>query len=148
MEKIEILYTSRKGAHLITNGNKVAWIMARSIREDGTLTPTGVRALQESTKSLEDWKKEDAQRKFEKEHYEEFMHQFVNVSFEKGGIKEYSAKCWKFRTERLVRNYGKWCYEWDYLPKSQAVKVSEDATNIVLTMPRWLAKKNCLSVME
>lgn len=48
VEKIQILKTSPKGAMLISDGKKVAWIMPKQKRPDGTFTPGALKALEES----------------------------------------------------------------------------------------------------
>lgn len=52
MSEIKVLKTSSKGAKLITDGNKVAWIMPRMTREDGSFTDGALKALKESTDTL------------------------------------------------------------------------------------------------
>lgn len=54
--KIEVLKTSGKGASLITDGIKTAWIMPRQKRKDGTFTAGALKALNESPNLLSDYK--------------------------------------------------------------------------------------------
>lgn len=54
---IKILKTSPKGAMLITDGTKIAWIMPRQKRKDGTFTSGAEKALKKSTNKLEDFNK-------------------------------------------------------------------------------------------
>lgn len=51
---IKILKESSKGAMLITDGKKVAWIMPKMKRKDGTFTKGAYDALSKSTKSFDD----------------------------------------------------------------------------------------------
>ncbi len=57
--QITILKESRKGAMLITDGEKVAWIMPKQRREDGSYTQGVVKALAEG-QTVADYKAEQA----------------------------------------------------------------------------------------
>lgn len=50
--EIRIVKKSGKGAMLVTDGDKVAWIMPRQQRKDGTFTPGVSKALKESKRTL------------------------------------------------------------------------------------------------
>lgn len=54
---IQILHTTAKGAALVTDGNLVAWVKPNYLRENGTLTPAGERALAESALTFEQYQK-------------------------------------------------------------------------------------------
>lgn len=54
MSEIKILKESPKGAMLITDGNKVAWIMPKMKRADGTFTKGAYEALVKSDKTFEE----------------------------------------------------------------------------------------------
>lgn len=54
MSEIKILKESPKGAMLITDGDKVAWIMPKMKRADGTFTKGAYEALTKSEKTLEE----------------------------------------------------------------------------------------------
>jgi len=54
---IEILKTSQKGAMLITDGVKTAWIMPRQRRQDGTYTPGAFDSLKTSKTTKEQFEK-------------------------------------------------------------------------------------------
>jgi hypothetical protein len=61
-KKFEILATSKKGAKLITDGEKVTWIMPKQMRSDGTFTEGALKALDESTKTYQDYVEEQKER--------------------------------------------------------------------------------------
>lgn len=51
--QIQILKTTAKGAMLITDGNKIVWIMPKMKRMDGTFTKGAYDALEKSDKTLQ-----------------------------------------------------------------------------------------------
>ena len=59
---ITVIKTTERGAHLITDGVRVAWIMGRSMRADGTFTPTAYSALAEG-KPYAEWQAEEERRR-------------------------------------------------------------------------------------
>lgn len=145
---ITILRTSQRGAHLITDGTRVVWVQGRSVRPDGSLTPTGVAALTQSTKSYADWQKEEAERELwrtdrEAAREKAFQEgkQPVTITLASARVYDHSEKAWKIRTLRTQVLYGKVCSVYEYLPKS-IVSVVGDGTHSRLTMPKWFLAKN------
>lgn len=138
MEQIRVIRTTERGAHLITNGVKVAWIMARCLRANGTLTPMGVQALETSDKTYDGWKREQAEKEAEWKRGKEA----VSITFDVANIKDNGEKSWSYKTTSTYLNkYRRRCHSWDYIPKSQVTLVESTATYIVMSMPRWLANK-------
>lgn len=140
---ITVIKTTERGARLITDGNKVAWIMGRYMRSDGTLTPMGQHAL-ENGKTYADWLDEEKYREELKEAArEERRRQFevsnekIAVSIDARRIDNGTEKAWRLRTDATRRLYGKIVHVYDYLPKAH-VKVAVNGTSATLTMPRWV----------
>ena len=145
---ITILRTSARGAHLITDGNVVAWVMGRSVREDGSLTPSGVSALARSEQSLSDWQEQEKMRELwrtDREKAKELAFQAgkepVVVTISRDRFTDYSDKAWKVRTDRTKYLYGKWVSVYEYLPKS-LVSAALASDKVEMTMPKWFRDKN------
>ena len=138
MEQIRVIYTSQRGAHLITNGVKVVWIMARCLREDGTITPSGLQALEASDKTYDDWQRQQAEREEDRKRTKEA----VSLTFDAANIRDNGEKSWAYKTNDMYYNrYRRLCHSWEYIPKSQITIVESTATYITMSMPRWLADK-------
>lgn len=144
---ITVIKTSQRGALLITDGTRVAWVMGRSQRADGSFTPTAIAALADG-KTYAEWEAEDiawrAARAKEKEERERAFQEgkeLTSVTLPALSVREGSEKSWKVRTNRTQVLYGKVVAKWEYLPKS-VVKVSVDNGVATLTMPKWFLAKN------
>lgn len=145
---ITILRTSARGAHLITDGNLVAWVQGRSVREDGSLTPSGVSALANSEKTLAQWEEEEKMRELwrtDREKAKELAFQAgkepVTVTISRDRFTDYSDKAWKVRTDRTQRLYGKLVSVYEYLPKS-IVSAVLAYDKVEMTMPKWFLGKH------
>lgn len=146
----EVVSTSARGAKLLVADNgKAVWVMGRSVREDGTLTDSAIKALNES-----EWSKEDAlasvkTRDEYKKQKSEFFKEIVNCTIEKKFFKDYNEKCFKVATTDCERVYGHTCHVYTYLPKSVVSKVSEGKDHVILAMPRWMfGNKKICGVVE
>lgn len=144
---ITIIKTSQRGAHLITDGIRVAWVQGRSVRADGSLTPSGITALQEG-KTYAEWEQEEERRRLwaeDREKARELAFQEgktpTSVSLPAVFVREGSEKSWKIRTKYTQVLYGKVVAKWEYVPKS-VVSVSIDNGVATLTMPKWFLNKN------
>ena len=144
---ITILRTSQRGAHLITDGTTVAWVMGRNLRADGSWTPSTYTALAEG-KPYADWQKEEADRELwrtDREAAREKAFQDgklpTTIDLPLVCVTDYSAKAWKVRTLRTQVLYGKVCSVYEYLPKS-IVSVAFEDGKARLTMPKWFLSKN------
>ena len=143
---ITIIKTSQRGAHLITDGIRVAWVMGRSVRADGSVTPTALAALT-TGKPYAEWEQEEERRRL----WAEDREKAKELAFQEGKtpttitipavcIREGSEKSWKVRHGKQVL-YGKYVNHYEYLPKS-VVSVSIDNGVATLTMPKWFLNKN------
>lgn len=144
---IAILKTSQRGALLITDGSRVAWVMGRTQRADGSFTPSALTALANG-KTVEEWRAEDEawraareQERADRERAFQEGKELTSVSLPATSVREGSEKSWKVRTNRTQWLYGKYVAVWEYLPKS-VVKVSVDNGVATLTMPKWFLAKN------
>lgn len=140
---IKVIKTSMRGAHLVTDGNKVAWIMGRCLRSNGTLTPMGEDAL-ENGKDYADWEAEEKAReeavraaKEERERLYEASKEAVSVTIDARRIDKGTEKAWRVRADGKRVLYGRAVNMYHYLPKS-AVSVQIDGNTATLTMPRWV----------
>ena len=145
---ITILLTSQRGAHLITDGSRVVWVMGRSVRPDGSLTPTGLDALANADKTLAQWQEEEAARELwrtDREAAKERAFQEgkepTSLSLPVARVSNGSDKAWKIRTNSTTRLYGKQVSVYNYLPKS-VVSVEFSDGLALLTMPKWFLGKN------
>jgi len=59
---IKVLFQTKKGALLITDGEKVAWVMGRSQRDDGSFTDSATKALKESSQTFSQYQEEQKLR--------------------------------------------------------------------------------------
>ena len=69
--EFKTLVTTPRGAKLIEKDGKVAWVMGRMIRADGTLTAGGLKALKEGQTSEEYYKKQEHKQEIIQEHKKE-----------------------------------------------------------------------------
>ena len=145
---ITILRTSQRGAHLITDGSRVVWVMGRSVRPDGSLTPSGLDALANADKTYAQWQEEEAARELwrtDREAAKEKAFQEgkepTSVSLPVARVTNGSDKAWKVRTNDWKWLYGKQVSVYNYLPKS-VVSVEFTDGLAVLTMPKWFLNKN------
>ncbi len=60
---IKVLFQTKKGALLITDGDKVTWVMGKSQRKDGTFTDSAKKALRESSQTFSQYQKDQELRK-------------------------------------------------------------------------------------
>ena len=137
---IAILKTSQRGALLITDGSRVAWVMGRTQRADGSFTPSALTALANG-KTVEEWHAAREQERADRERAFQEGKEQTSVSLPAVSVREGSEKSWKVRTNRTQWLYGKYVAVWEYLPKS-VVKVSVDNGVATLTMPKWFLSKN------
>ena len=145
---ITILRTTARGAHLITDGERVVWVMGRSVRADGSLTPSGLAALTASDKTYTQWQAEEAERELwrtdrEAAREKAFQEGKVATTIELPSprVLDYNEKAWKVRTLRTEYRYGRCCSVYEYLPKS-VVTIVRDGVRAKLTMPKWFLAKN------
>ena len=144
---ITVLRTSQRGALLITDNVRVAWVQGRTRRADGTFTPSALTALAEG-KPYAEWEQEQAvreqeyaERKAAREQQYQEGKALASVTIPAFRVREGSEKSWKVRTNLTEHRYGKQVFVWEYFPKS-VVKVSIDNGVATLTMPKWLLDKN------
>lgn len=144
---ITILRTSQRGGLLITDGTRVAWVMGRNHRADGSWTPSTATALADG-KPYAEWQAEEAKRELWRTDREAAREQAfqegkepITITLAPANVIDYSAKAWKVRTPRTQWMYGKVVSVYEYLPKS-VVSVSFDAGKAWMTMPKWFLKKN------
>ena len=148
---ITVLRTTQRGALLITDNVRVAWVQGRTRRADGSFTPSALTALAEG-KPVAEWEQEQAAREQEfadrkaaREREFQEGKELTSVSVPALSVREGSEKSWKVRTPFKQWLYGKQVAKWEYFPKS-VVSVSVDNGVATLTMPKWfLAKNNWLS---
>lgn len=137
MAQITIIRTSDRGAHLITDGTRVAWIQGRWYREDGTLTPRGAQALADgqTMEEIEAAKKAAEERKIAER---EEGRKLITVRIPAGMVENYSEKAWKiYSGSKYYNKYKRLCRASFFAPKSQIeVNVEEEGT-ILVTMPKW-----------
>lgn len=140
---ITILRTSRAGAHLITDGARVAWIMPRQRRDDGTFTAGAYEALARGKTVAEHEAAEVEYRKAQVERERVFQEGKLPMTFALPAerVSDYSEKAWKVRSDSGKLFRGRWYWEYKYLPKS-LVDVSFVMSAAVLKMPRWFFEKN------
>lgn len=151
---ITILKTTHNGAYIITDGLNVAFIISSYIREDGTLTACGQRALLDSELTLEQfeeqgraWKEKVEREKKEKEEawkrQKEEGAELVTYVLEQGILKTASTSAYKYVAGRKRDMYGRPCNFYIYIPKSQ-VKVERRNCKVYVTLPKWLANKHSI----
>lgn len=139
-QAITIVRTSERGALLITDGIRIAWVMGRTRRDDGTFTPSALAALAEG-KTVAEHEADEAARRAAKEKAFQEGKLPTNVTIGTGRVTDYSPRAWKVRTDDRQCLYGRWCWKYEYLPKSMvSVEFKDHAT--ILTMPKWFLAKN------
>ena len=151
---ITLLRITRGGALLITDGLNVAYIISSYIRQDGTLTACGQRALLESTKTLaqyEDerraWEEQKEKERIEREEAwkakKEEGSKILTYVLEQGVLMSAGANSYKYVGGRKRDMYGRPCNFYIYVPKSQ-VKVERKNCKVYVTLPKWLAEKHSI----
>jgi len=151
---ITILRRTGNGALLITDGLMVAYIIRNYIREDGTLTTRGQKALLDSDKTLEQYEEEGRQWKEKKKEKEEAWRQqkeegskLVTYVLEQGILMSASTSAYKYVCGKGMDMYHHICNHYNYIPKSQ-VKVERRNCKVYVTLPKWLAEKNSFIFKE
>lgn len=146
---ITVLRRSDRNACLISDGINVTWIQGKWIREDGTLTNNGVKALINSTDTLEDYNNLQEQRRLEKIRREEEWKKkkeegakLVSYTINKG-ILHSEKNSYKYIAGKGLNMYHKTVHFWGRLPKSQVV-VEKAGDKVIVTLPKWLAEKHQL----
>lgn len=151
---ITILRVTRGGAFQITDGMMVAFIISSWIRPDGTLTGCGMKALLDSTKTLEQYEEENhaRQERVEREKKEreeawkkrkEEGSKLVTYVLERGILMSANPSSYKYIAGRKRDIYGRPCNFYIYIPKSQ-VKVERKDCKVYVTLPKWLAGKHSI----
>lgn len=137
---ITVVRTTERGALLITDGVHIAWVMGRTRRADGTFTPSALTALAEGKTVAEHDAERAAYRAARDKAFQDGkLPTSINIGV--GRVTDYSPNAWKVRTDSRQYLYGRWCWKYEYLPKSVvSVEFKEHAT--VLTMPRWFLAKH------
>ena len=137
---IKVIKESERGALLITNGERIAWVMGHQMRKDGSFTKGALEALANG-KTIEEHEAEQAAWKAARERKFQDGKAPASVSIADERITDYSEKAWKVRTDEHQYLYGRWCWCYEYLPKSM-VSVKRDANLATLTMPKWFLEKH------
>ena len=150
---VTILATSHRGAHLVTNGTKAAWVMGRQVREDGTLT-AGARESIELSDMTHDAAVQlaaaisgnrEAQEQIRKERYEAARTEAnaeVTINVTADRFRGEHGNAWQIRTDNTYRNrYGKTCFAYEYLPKSRVTVVPQPDGSYNITLANWLLRE-------
>lgn len=151
MAQITVLKVSSRNACLITDGEHVCWVQGRSVREDGSLTRSGIEAMEAATLTLE-------QYNYQQQHAEELREQ-RKAEFRAQAVakEEYrlradifvgsTEKAHKVWTGRYNRLYGKMVREYAYWPKSQVEVLWNECGVIGVSMPHWFAEQ-CRYILD
>ena len=149
---ITIIRKTSNGALLITDGLNVAYIIRNYIREDGTLTTNGMKALLDSNKTLEQyeeegrqWKERVEREKHEKEEAwrikKEEGAKMITFELTQGILMSAGTNAYKYVCGKGLDMYHRICNRYNYIPKSQ-VKVERRNCKVYVTLPKWLAEKH------
>ncbi len=149
---ITILRRTSNGALLITDGLMVAYIICNYIREDGTLTSCGQKALLDSNKTLEQYEEEGRQwrekvEREKKEREEAWQRQkeegakLITYVLEQGVLMSAGANAYKYVCGKGLDMYRRICNRYDYIPKSLATVMRKNC-KVYVTLPKWLAEKH------
>lgn len=145
---IIILRQTERNALLITDGERVAWVMGRTRRADGSFTPSALKALAEGKlrseydAELEAREKAFEARKMERKQAREQSKLPASITIPAAvKLENGSDKSYKIRTNAMQRLYGKLVHIYQYLPKSLVSVSYDEAGNTILTMPRWYLDK-------
>lgn len=145
---ITLLRITRNGAYIITDGINVAFVISNYIREDGTLTSAGMKALLNSEMTLEQfeeqnraWQEEVQRQKEAWQRQKEEGAKLVTYVLERGVLMSASAFAYKYACGKGVDMYHRPCTHYNYIPKNQ-VKVERRNCKVYVTLPKWLAEKN------
>lgn len=137
MTTITIIRTSDRGAHLVTDGNKVAWIQGRWYRADGTLTPRGMQALADGQTMEEIEAQKRAREEARQQAFEEGKRP-ITVLVPANTVVSYNERAWKIFNGSSYRNrYGKICRAAFFAPKSQITIEVQESGEVEVTMPKW-----------
>ena len=106
--EFETLVTTPRGAKLIKKDGKVAWVMSRMIRSDGTLTKGGLEALKNG-QSEEEYNLKQANInkaiKLKKER-EDKQKQYLKEKYNYDEDNDESDDCFKDMKKRAISKYG------------------------------------------
>lgn len=149
---ITVLRVTRNGAMIITDGINVACIIRNYIREDGSLTTNGMKALLDSTKTLEQYQEEDRQWKErverEKREREEAWKikkeegsKILTFELAKGILHSAGSNAYKYVCGKGFDMYRHIVNRYNYIPKS-LVTVERKNNKVYVTLPKWLAEKH------
>lgn len=139
-QKIDVIRTSPRGALLISDGLHVAWVMGRTLRSDGSFTPSALEALA-GGKTIAEHEADEAAYRASRDQKFQDGKRVTTVTVGVGRVTDYSMKAWRVRTNDRQMLYGRWCWCYEYLPKSQvSVEFKEHAT--VLSMQKWFLDKH------
>lgn len=149
---ITILKITRNGSYIVTDGLNVAFILSNYIREDGSLTSSGLKALLDSELTLEQyeeqgrqWKEKVKREKREREEawkrQKEEGAKLVTYILETGVLRSASTSAYKYACGKGIDMYHRICTRYNYIPKSQ-VSVERHNGKVYVTLPKWLAERH------
>ena len=106
--EFETIVTTPRGAKLIKKDGKVAWVMSRMIRDNGTLTKGGLEALQKGQTEEEYNLQQQARNKaFElKKEQREKEKQYLKDKFNYNEEEDESDDCFISMKKRFIAKYG------------------------------------------
>ena len=141
---ITVLRTSQRGALLITDGVRVAWVQGRTHRADGSFTPSALTALAQG-KTTEEFKTEQREREAGWRRAQEEGKKPIIIPIPrdrgKSRVEDFSEKAWRVKSEQWVRGYyGNAVRDNKFLPKS-LVEYAQGEGCDYLTMPKWFYLK-------
>lgn len=148
---VEVLRTSERGAKLVTDGTKAAWVMGRMVRPDNTLTYGGVKELEAAKMTDAEARDYDAYITKQREEREaaraaaraEAAKKRLTVELPQSRWFGEAGKAYKVWTGYYTWNmYHKSVREFVYLPKSQVEVISAIDGVVRLNMPEWLANQH------
>lgn len=148
---VEILRTSERGAKLVTDGTKAAWVMGRMVRPDNTLTYGGVQALAEGKMTDAEARDYDNYLTRQREEREaaraaaraEAAKKRLTVELPQSRWFGNAGKAYKVWTGDYTWNmYHKQVRQFVYLPQSQVEIISAIDGVVRLNMPEWLTNQH------
>lgn len=149
---VSILATSRRGAHLVSNGTKAVWVMGRQVREDGTLTAGAREAIENSEMTHDEAITLAAAINGNREAAEELREQRreaariendreVTINIARENWRGEHDNAWQVRTNNTFRNrFGKTCSACEFLPKSRVIVIPQPDGSVNVTLANWLLK--------
>lgn len=149
---VSILATSRRGAHLISDGSKAVWVMNRQVRDDNTLTAGAREALATSEMTHDEAVKLAAAINGNREAAEELREQRreaarvendreVTINIARENWRGEHGNAWQVRTNNTFRNrFGKICTACEFLPKSRVIVIPQPDGSVNVTLANWLLK--------